>query len=127
MDLTPQGNYVLCEAEPLKLPHGIILAGDNVDSRKPPSYARMKVIKVGPGKLLDDGTRARPQVSEGDYVVVHQLAFQNRRVQMQQPALYDGRELLLVDAGDIIATESGEVRPAAPKLVTARPKLEPVH
>ncbi len=117
MDCKPANNYLLVEIEQIKLASGIHVP----DSKQ---YAHFIVRDVGPGKLLDSGQRAKPSFVAGDRILIHELANKSGRVQALASALFDGRELLLVDAGDVIGVTSGEVLPAPPKIVTAQRKLQ---
>lgn len=112
MDIQPQNNYVLVEIQPQKLFGGIVLT----ESRE---FAHLIVIAVGPGKLVDSGERIAPTVKPGDRVLVHELANKSGRVQAITPALVDGRKLLLVDAGDIIGTTTGEIKPPLKEILRA--------
>ncbi len=54
-----------------------------------------KVLAIGDGKLLDDGTRAAFTVSKGDKVLFSSYAGTEIKV--------DGEELMLMDESDILA------------------------
>jgi chaperonin GroES len=54
-----------------------------------------RVLAVGDGRLLPDGTRAIPQVSEGDRVFFHAYAGTDVKL--------GSEELLLLSEGDILA------------------------
>jgi len=54
-----------------------------------------KVLAVGDGKLLDDGTRAKFQVKAGDTVLFTSYAGTEIRV--------DGEELMLMDESEVLA------------------------
>ena len=90
--LQPLGDRVVVardESEE-KTAGGILLPDSAQD--KP---ARGRVISVGNGKLLDDGTRGQLQVKEGDRVIFSSYAGENFRV--------DDQELLLMREDDILA------------------------
>jgi chaperonin GroES len=70
-------------------PGGIVLP----DSSKEKSL-QGRVLSVGDGRLLPDGTRARHQVTEGDRVVFEKYA--------GAEALIDGEELLIINERDIL-------------------------
>jgi chaperonin GroES len=57
--------------------------------------ARGVVVSVGTGKLLDDGTRSKPQVKEGDRVLFTSYAGENVEV--------GGDEFLLMREDDVLA------------------------
>jgi chaperonin GroES len=54
-----------------------------------------KVLSVGDGALLADGTRAEPQVGEGDRVLFNSYAGSEVEV--------NGEELLIMNESDILA------------------------
>lgn len=65
-----------------------------------PDMARQKpeqgrVLSVGDGRLLPDGSRAQPQVVEGDRVLFTRYA--------GSEVVIDGEELLILDEGEILA------------------------
>jgi chaperonin GroES len=57
--------------------------------------ARGVVVSVGTGKLLDDGTRSKPQLKEGDRVLFTSYAGENVEV--------GGDEFLLMREDDVLA------------------------
>ncbi len=56
---------------------------------------RGKIIAVGEGKLLDDGTRRKLQVKKGDQVLFTSYAGTDIKI--------DGEEYLIMDESDIMA------------------------
>lgn len=54
-----------------------------------------RVLSVGDGRLLADGSRAAHQVSEGDRVLFNDYA--------GTEVVVDGEELLIMDEGEILA------------------------
>ena len=54
-----------------------------------------RVLSVGDGQLLADGTRAQPQVSEGDRVLFGSYT--------GTEVVVDGEELLIINEDDILA------------------------
>jgi chaperonin GroES len=56
---------------------------------------RGKVVGVGEGKLLDDGTRKKMQVKKGDLVLFTSYAGTEIKI--------DGKEYLIMDESDIMA------------------------
>ncbi len=56
---------------------------------------RGKVISVGEGKMLEDGTRKEVQVKKGDLVLFTSYAGSEIKV--------DGKEYLIMDESDIMA------------------------
>jgi len=62
-------------------------------AREKPQQGR--VLSVGDGRLLADGSRAEPQVSEGDRVVFTSYA--------GSEVVVDGEELLIMSEDEILA------------------------
>jgi chaperonin GroES len=56
---------------------------------------RGKIVSVGEGKLLDDGTRKKMQVKKGDVVLFTSYAGTEIKI--------DGKEYLIMDESDIMA------------------------
>jgi chaperonin GroES len=54
-----------------------------------------KVVAVGDGKLLDDGSRQKPQVKKGDLVLF--TSYAGSEIKM------DGKEYLIMNESDIMA------------------------
>ena len=54
-----------------------------------------KVLAVGEGKLLDDGTRAKPSVKKGDTILYAKYGGTEIKV--------DGKELLILRESDVLA------------------------
>jgi len=77
------------EAE-TKTKGGIVLPDSAKEKPK-----RGKVVALGNGKLLDDGTRAKFQVKEGDTVIFTSYAGTEIKV--------DGQEYIIMNESDIIA------------------------
>lgn len=92
MTLKPLGDKVVVEVidEPQTTTSGIVLP----DSAKEKSQ-RGKVLAVGPGKVLDNGSREPMEVSEGDTVVF--AKYGGTEVSL------DGRELMILSLRDIHA------------------------
>lgn len=90
--LQPLGDRVVVEREQSEevTAGGIVLPDTAKD--KP---ARGKIISIGDGKLLDDGTRANFQVKVGDRVLFTSYAGEEFKV--------GDRELLLMREEDILA------------------------
>jgi chaperonin GroES len=70
-------------------PGGIVLPES---ARKSSQTGR--VLAVGDGRLLGDGSRARPQVGEGDRVLFDRYA--------GSPVTVNGDDLLILGEGDIL-------------------------
>lgn len=92
MKLVPLGNHVIVKRlEPEERTAGGIVLPDTAKDR--PLQGR--VLSVGDGALLNDGTRAKPQVHEGDRVVFRSYAGSEVNI--------DGEELLVLQEEDILA------------------------
>lgn len=69
----PLGNYILIEKVRQKegeiVTDGGIVIPESADKKHEHLIAR--VLRIGPGKLLDDGTRVPPQFKVGDVVVIN--------------------------------------------------------
>ncbi len=92
MKIQPLADKVLVqrlEAE-TKTAGGIVLP----DSAKEKPQ-RGKVVSVGRGKLLDDGTRRKVQVKKGDTVLFTSYAGTEIKI--------DGKEYLIMNESDIMA------------------------
>ncbi len=92
MNIRPLADKVLVErveAE-AKTAGGIVLP--DTAKEKP---QRGKVIAVGEGKLLEDGTRREVQVKKGDLVLFTSYAGSDIKM--------DGKEYLIMDESDIMA------------------------
>ena len=92
MKIRPLGDKVLVErveAE-TKTAGGIVLP--DTAKEKP---QRGKVVSVGEGKMLEDGTRKQVQVKKGDLVLFTSYAGTEIKI--------DGKEYLIMDESDIMA------------------------
>ena len=94
--LQPLGERVVVERDESeeKTAGGIVLPDTAKD--KP---ARGKIVSVGNGRLLDDGTRGVLQVKVGDRVIFSSYAGETFKV--------EDRELLLMREDDILAVLDG--------------------
>jgi chaperonin GroES len=92
MKLVPLGDKVIIRRlEPEERTAGGILLPDT--AREKPQQGR--VLSVGDGALLADGTRSKPAVQEGDRVVFHAYAGTEVKIADQ--------EVLICREGDILA------------------------
>jgi len=94
--LQPLGERVVVERDEseAKTAGGILLPDTAKD--KP---ARGKIVSVGNGRLLEDGTRSVLQVKAGDRVIFSSYAGETFKV--------EDRELLLMREDDILAVLEG--------------------
>ena len=58
-----------------------------------------KVVEVGPGKVLDDGTRGSMQIKKGDRILFTSYAGTEIKV--------DGEEYLIMSEDDVLAVVEG--------------------
>lgn len=92
MKLVPLGEKVVVKPlEAEEVTAGGIVLPDT--AREKPLQGR--VLSVGDGRLLPDGSRAENQVTEGDRVLYGRFAGTN--------VVVDGEELLIMDEGEIMA------------------------
>lgn len=93
MKLRPMGDRVIVKAVAREevSKSGIILP-DTVDKERP---EQGEVIAVGPGRLLDNGTRAPMSVKIGDVVVFKKYSPDEVKI--------DGQEHLVIAESDILA------------------------
>jgi chaperonin GroES len=92
MKIVPLDDKIVARRlEALEKSAGGILLPDS--SREKPQQGR--VLAVGAGVLLHDGTRAQPQVVEGDRIVFGKYVGTEVDV--------DGEELLILREGDVLA------------------------
>lgn len=88
----PVGNTVLVQLEHDAGVNGIVLP-DGSDTKR--ERARVKVVKVGQGRLLADGTFSPVPCIEGDYVSLV-------KTPRCQSVMVAGEEYLVVDADSIL-------------------------
>ena len=92
MKVVPLGDKVVIRrAEPEEVTAGGIVLPDS--ARERPRQGR--VLSVGDGRLLADGSRTEPSVSEGDRVLFRSYAGSELTV--------DGEELLILGEDEILA------------------------
>jgi len=92
MKVVPLGEKVVVKRlEAEEMTSGGIVLPDT--AREKPQQGR--VLSVGDGKLLGDGTRAEHQVSEGDRVLFGSYS--------GTEVVVDGEELLIMSEDDILA------------------------
>jgi len=90
-DVEPRNDWVLCEA----LPQGITAGGLHIPDNAYDDLPRCKVLRVGPGRMTDDGERIPMALSEGDVVHIfgHAISVrapsdrENRIVLVQEAAI----------------------------------------
>jgi chaperonin GroES len=82
---------VVTRTEPETKTAGGILLPEN--AKEKPQQG--KILAVGPGKLLDDGTRAKPDVAVGDIILFGKYSGTEITV--------DGVEVIILRESDILA------------------------
>ena len=94
--INPTGDHIVVEAieEEITSESGIIIP-ETASKERP---MRGKVLEVGPGKLLDDGSRKQMEVKAGDVVLYTKYGPTEIKV--------DGKDLLVLSAADVMATIS---------------------
>lgn len=94
--LRPLGDRVVVQPTPREemTKSGIVLP--DTAKEKPQEGS---VLAVGPGRILDDGSREKMDVKEGDRVLYSKYAGTEFKV--------DGEELLIVSQKDILAVVEG--------------------
>jgi chaperonin GroES len=92
MKIVPLGENIVIQrlSAEEKTAGGIVLPEG---AREKPQQGR--VLSVGDGRLLADGSRAEPQVSEGDRVIFTSYA--------GSEVVVDGEELLIMSEDEILA------------------------
>ncbi|MBM7557659.1 co-chaperone GroES [Halanaerobacter jeridensis] len=93
MDIKPLGDRVVIqkvEAKEEKTKGGIVIPDS---AQEEPQEG--KVVAVGPGKKLDNGEVAEPEVAEGDVVIYNDYAGKELK--------RNGKEYLVVSESDILA------------------------
>jgi chaperonin GroES len=91
--LRPLADRVIVESveEDAVTKAGIVLP-DTAEKEKP---EKGKVVAVGPGKMLDNGSRAMMSVKVGDVIIFKKYGPDEVKV--------DGKEILVLEESDIIA------------------------
>jgi chaperonin GroES len=93
MNLKPlHDNIIVKPVTEDKLTKSGLVLPDTVDKEKP---EKGEIIAVGPGKLLENGTRAPLSVKIGDKVVFKKYSPDEVKI--------DGQEYLVIGESDIIA------------------------
>ena len=93
MNIRPLGNnVVLLQLKEEEVTASGIVLPDTVDKEK---KAEGQVVAVGPGKLLENGTRAAMEVKVGDRVIFEKWGGEEVET--------DGKEYKIVDAEKILA------------------------
>ncbi|MFM7116450.1 MAG: co-chaperone GroES [Planctomycetota bacterium] len=92
MKIEPLGDKIVVKRlESDERTAGGILLPDS--AREKPQQGR--VLAVGPGKLLADGSRAKPQVNEGDRIIFSKYSGTEIEV--------DQRQVLIISESDVLA------------------------
>lgn len=111
MNFRPLSDWLLARFDPLKKRSGIIeIAGDNDTS----AVRTGTVLRVGPGKPLDNGSLAPMDVKEGDRITFLRWHQEHRPGKANSEALKQmstelGEDLTLVRQNDILFVFEGDV------------------
>jgi len=92
MKMVPLGDRILVqrtEAE-ARTKGGIVLPDSAKEKPK-----EGKVIRVGPGRVLEDGSRSKPELKKGDQVLFSSYAGTEIKI--------DGEEFLIMKEDDVLA------------------------
>jgi chaperonin GroES len=94
MNINPLGERIVIKALPAQevTKSGIVLPS-NVEKER---SEQGEVIAVGPGKLLENGTRSQMNVKIGDKILFKKYTTTEIKL--------DGTEYLIVDESDVLAT-----------------------
>lgn len=92
MQVQPLGDRVLVKTVTETETKAGIIIPETVEKEKP---EKGEVIAVGPGKLLENGTRAAMSVKVGDVVMFKKYSPDEIKV--------DGKTLLVIEEGDVLA------------------------
>ncbi|MDR0362286.1 MAG: co-chaperone GroES [Planctomycetota bacterium] len=96
MAVKPLGDKILVKRlEAQEVTKGGIVLPDS--AKEKPKEGR--IVEVGPGKVLDDGTRGSMQVKKGDRVLFTSYAGTEIKI--------DGEEYLVMSEDDILAVVEG--------------------
>jgi len=98
MKLVPLGqNVVVRQSEAEETTSGGIVLPDS--AKEKPRQGR--VLSIGDGRLMPDGSRTPPQISEGDRVLFGSYA--GTKVEV------DGQELLIIPEDQVLAVIHGSI------------------
>lgn len=93
MKLKPLADRLIVETmEDHEITKSGIILPDTIDKEKP---EQGKVVALGPGKLLENGTRSHMEVNVGDIVVFKKYA--------PDEVTVEGKEYLVLSENDIMA------------------------
>ncbi|MFZ2681583.1 MAG: co-chaperone GroES [Patescibacteria group bacterium] len=98
MQLKPLGNHIILAVAPKETTTALgIIIPDTADKERP---ERGTVVAVGPGKVLDNGTRQPIDVQAGDEVVFKKYA--PDEIELKNPA-GESVKYLIVNADEVMA------------------------
>ena len=90
--VTPLGDNVVVEAVIEKVSSSGIIIPETANKEKP---MKGKVLAVGPGKMMDDGSRREMEVAEGDIVLFSKYGPTEVKI--------EGKDVLILAGIDIYA------------------------
>lgn len=124
MEIDPKNNFILAEFVGLKELTGSKLVMPGTENQPTGHEVGIyRVIKVGPGKYIANGSLVAPDVEPGDEVVF----FGGRAIKLEPEYLYDNKRLVMVEADSVLAVVRGR-NPAnihKPKEILTAKELDP--
>ncbi len=126
MEIIPNGNRVLLELEEQKSLGGIEVPG--MLNGLPSDYSRFRVVAVGVGKYVNEGSLIPMQFEPGDYVMIPPPIQISPTTAPRMPCQFTkigepeagGKNLFLIDASDILCKVAGVPKPLN-QILLARP------
>ncbi|MEK7183876.1 MAG: co-chaperone GroES [Patescibacteria group bacterium] len=98
MNLKPLGNHIILAAANKEAITALgIIIPDTADKERP---ERGTVVAVGPGKMLENGTRQAIDVKVGDEIVFKKYA--PDEIELKNPA-GESKKFLIVNADEVLA------------------------
>ena len=92
MKIRPLGDKVIVQRQEAQ---GVTAGGIVLPDSAKEKPQRGKVVSIGNGKLLDDGTRGKMQLKKGDVVLFGSYAGSEIKV--------DGKEYMILDESEVMA------------------------
>jgi co-chaperonin GroES (HSP10) len=111
MTVKPKGFRVLVEMVGRRKVGGLEIPRGGDDHNRIPLVDVFKVIEIGDPLMLASGQTYPIPVKVGDEIVMTNAPYK------LHPLLFGGRELYIVDAGDIYGTAEGEPEPLKPGII----------
>ncbi len=116
MQIIPQEERILVEY----IEHDSAIAlPDNIEE---PDFAIWRVLAVGPGRLMQNGTMYKPPIEVGDEIV-----FLPRGAVKLHTAMYDGRKLAIVEYAAVLCVVKDRPAPKHTSKIVVPVRSGPVH